>query len=110
MILDGQPLTIIGVMPQGFDFLGESEIQTTFNHAHPMVSDRDAHTVLPIARLRQNVTLEQAQRAMTILDKHLKEIHPIPGTDYGVNIVYLSSRSFHPILSAWAKSSWISAS
>jgi len=101
MILNEQHFTIIGVMPQGFDFPGESEIWTTFIHAHPMVSDRDAHTVLPIARLRQNVTLDQAQRAMETLNEHLKEIHPVPGTDYGVNIVYLQDdivRNVRPAL------------
>ncbi len=101
MILDEQPHTIVGVMPQGFQFPAGSEIWTNFSNAGGHLLDRDHNSFEPIARLRPNVTLEQAQREMEILAEHLREIHPGPGTGYGVNIVYLHDetvRSVRPAL------------
>jgi putative ABC transport system permease protein len=90
MVLNEQPYTIVGVMPQGFQFPGESEVWTTFSRMGSLQRlERDANNFIPIARLRHNVTLDQAQRQMEILAEHLKEVYPIPGKDYGVNIVYL---------------------
>ncbi|UCG84776.1 MAG: ABC transporter permease, partial [Gemmatimonadota bacterium] len=90
MVLNEQPYTIVGVMPQGFQFPGESAVWTTFSRMGSLQRlERDANNFIPIARLRHNVTLDQAQRQMEILAEHLKEVYPIPGKDYGVNIVYL---------------------
>jgi len=89
MILDEQPHMIVGVMPQGFQFPAGSEIWTNFSNAGEHLLDRDHNSFEPVARLRPEVTLERAQREMEILAEHLREIHPIPGKGYGVNIVYL---------------------
>ncbi len=102
MVLNEQPFTIIGVMPQGFQFPGDSEIWTTFSTMGSRQRlERDNNVFLPVARLRPDVTLHQAQREMEVLAEHLKEIHPIPGKDYGVNIVYLNDdvvRNVRPAL------------
>jgi predicted permease len=102
MVLNEQRFTIVGVMPQGFQFPGDSEIWTTFSRmGSRQRSERDANNFLPVARLRPNVALDQAQQEMEILAERLKEIHPIPGKDYGVNIVYLNDdvvRNVRPAL------------
>ncbi|UCC48998.1 MAG: ABC transporter permease, partial [Gemmatimonadota bacterium] len=90
LVLDEAPFTIVGVMPRGFQFPEGSEMWVNFRRTtSPIFLDRDANNFLPVARLRPGVTLNQAQRRMEILAERLKEIHPIPGKDYGVNIVYL---------------------
>jgi len=90
MLLNEEPFTVVGVMPRRFQFPGGSELWTTFSRMGSLERhERDANNFLPVARLRPNVTLNQAQSEMEILAEHLKEIHPIPGKDYGVNIVYL---------------------
>lgn len=91
LVLDGQPYDIIGVMPEGFRFPGECDLWVTVSQpGHPMFTERDANVVIPVARLRPEVTLDRAQREMEILAERLKEEKPIPGKDRGVNVVRLS--------------------
>lgn len=95
------PFTIVGVMPPEFGYPGDSEVWTTFDRADHVLLDRDTNFARPVARLRPNVTVDQAQREMADLAERLKEIHPIPGKDYGVNIVNLSDdmvRAIRPAL------------
>jgi putative ABC transport system permease protein len=62
MIVAGQPLTIIGVMPQGFDFPfpgWDAYTQLQLNREEPW--ERNNHYLPTIARLAPGVTLQQAR-------------------------------------------------
>jgi len=89
IVLDERAFTVVGVMPQEFDFPAGSEMWTTFSNAPDDLLERDNNSFLPVARLRPKVTLDQAQGELESLAAHLKDIHPIPGKDYGVNVVHL---------------------
>lgn len=75
--LDGEPTTIIGVMPPGFDFGGE-KCRYWLPYA-PDASERaarGAHFLLVMARLRPGVTLSQAQEEMRSLAAQMERQYP----------------------------------
>lgn len=88
--LSDQSYTVVGIMPQGFDFPWEAEIWTpnAFDFSHSM-SQRNTRHLFVIGRLKPNVALAQAQSEMDVIARRLAEQHPeIQGTQ-GVNLVPL---------------------
>jgi len=88
MILNEQPFTIVGVMPRGFYFPDAGRLWVTFPD-NLRSQPRNNNPFTPVARLRPGISLDVAQREMEALAEHLKEVHPIPGRDYGVNLTFL---------------------
>ena len=87
--LDNQEYTVIGVMPQGFEFpdrasaiwvpLGFSPEQATNHHRH----------FLQVARLKPGVTLAQANANLAAVSKNLAEKYPDSNTHIGAYAVPL---------------------
>ena len=70
--LDGRPSTIIGIMPRSFDVARESEDLWVPLALPPEASTRySEHYILVFARLRDNVTLGQAEAAATASERAL---------------------------------------
>ncbi len=99
MILNEQPFTITGVMPRGFYFPAAGRLWATFSDAYREMH-RNSNTFTPIARLRPGISLDVAQREMEALAEHLKEVHPIPGRDYGINLTFLHDEVVGDVRSA----------
>lgn len=77
--VDGQPFTVVGVMPQGFSYPPQAEIWVPREAEGPQNS-RTAHNWLVIGRLRPGVTLAQAQADMSSIGKQLRQEYG-KGTD-----------------------------
>src|SRR2546423_1866445 len=78
MVLDGKTYTIVGVMPQAFQFPIQNEpveLWTTVavdrEGKEPITSQRGAHYMNVIARLKTGVSKEQAQAEMTAIGGRL---------------------------------------
>ena len=99
MMLDETPHTIIGVMPRGFSFPSGSSLWATFPDSDRQ-RGRNNQFAVAVARLKPTVTIESAQGQMEILADQLKELHPIPGRDYGVNLVGLHEETVGNVRSA----------
>lgn len=56
--LDAMPVTVVGVMPEGFDFLDRAEAFVPLN-ANYATASRGGHYLNVVARLRDGVTLPQ---------------------------------------------------
>jgi putative ABC transport system permease protein len=65
----GSPLQVIGIMPQGFAYPGETDIWAP---APPTDEGRRAHNWRVVARMRQGVALATARSEMTRLAGRLK--------------------------------------
>jgi putative ABC transport system permease protein len=70
--------TVIGVMPPNFRFPSEpAEVWVPFTVGYPeAVEARGAHFTYPVARLREGVTLEQAQAELKVIGEELGRLHP----------------------------------
>ena len=77
--LDGEPYTIVGVMPPGFQFAPfwatHAEAWVPLNLGRRL-NDRRGQSLRVFARLKQGVTLGQAQAEMEAISRRLAEQHP----------------------------------
>jgi putative ABC transport system permease protein len=76
--LDNQPYTIVGVLPSGFELFQPAEIYLPLGPwAATLPDDRGWHPgILPVARLRDDVSLSQAQAETTTLSAQLETEYP----------------------------------
>jgi putative ABC transport system permease protein len=87
--LDNKPYTIIGVLPPGFEMMQQQpEIMVPFSPwARTLPDDRSWHPgILPFARLKPGVTLEQARTEMSGIAQRLEQQYPIYNTGTGANV------------------------
>ena len=63
--LSGRTLDIVGVMPPGFHYPGKTDIWFPANTIYTETDSRSAHNYLVVARLKSEISLEQAQAQMT---------------------------------------------
>lgn len=80
--VNGRPYTIVGVLPDGFDFLGEREIRfyvpIPFEPVDRTVEQLHNNSFQMIARLKPGTTSEQAADQIAALDDALVEEMPFP--------------------------------
>ena len=87
--LNGQPHTIIGVMPPGFQFPNQTEIWKPLVPDAQLRTARGAFWLPVIGRLKPGVTRAQAQAEMAGIAQHLEEQYPNSNRGFGVNVVLL---------------------
>jgi putative ABC transport system permease protein len=92
---NGEPWTVIGVMPPWFDFYGRTNINNDFFtplgrlNNQEFMQDRNSHTVRVTARLKAGVTIEQARAELSALSARLATQYPASNTGIGA-----TTRSF----------------
>ncbi|HSJ64257.1 MAG TPA: ABC transporter permease [Gemmatimonadaceae bacterium] len=74
ILLNGDPFTIIGVMPEGFHFPERQDVWVTLTIDG--TTNRGAHGYLNVARLAPGVTLEQANAALAPITARLQAEYP----------------------------------
>ncbi len=79
LTLDGKPFTIIGVLPRDFEFplaRRSTELLTTVAGEEGNLEERGALVFLTLGRLKQGVTLAQAQAELNNLSGNLEQQYP----------------------------------
>jgi putative ABC transport system permease protein len=79
LTLDGKPFTVIGVLPQDFEFpmsVGSTELLTTVAGEGQNLDERGAMILISLGRLKQGVTLAQAQADLTNIAGNLEQQYP----------------------------------
>lgn len=83
--LNGEPYTIVGVMPRGFEFPGpDIDVWTTLHSLsrpgstgpNPWITSRSLHGYRVVARLGPGVTMPRAERAMNQIEDRLGAAYP----------------------------------
>jgi putative ABC transport system permease protein len=100
MTLDGKPVTVVGVMPDGFDFprdiapsaMGRARPVELWTPIVLQPGDRSNAFLRVVARLRSNVTIEQAQAEMDAVVSRVEEQVPLDRRTEGVRVVGLQQR------------------
>ncbi|HEV8483779.1 MAG TPA: ABC transporter permease, partial [Blastocatellia bacterium] len=95
--IDGKPYSIIGVMPPSFYFPDGVPEGTTVIPVDvwipmrnaPDLEQRGSHNFWAIARLKTNVTLEQARADMDSIAANLARQYPVTNKDMGVTVAHL---------------------
>ena len=91
--LDGKSYTVIGVMPGSFEFPIQNEpvdlwttVAVDASGESPITNQRGAHYMQVIARLKPNVTKEQAQAEMTTIAARLEKQYPDTNSRKGIMV------------------------
>ena len=86
--LSGTPTTIIGVLPEDFQFAprGSAEFWTTVHQLSSCEKRRSCHNLFAIGRLKDGVSVETAQTDMTAIAKQLEIQYPGSNRDQGAHV------------------------
>ena len=87
----GQSWTIVGVMPQGFNYPNDCELWVPFS-PNLATEPRDNRYVNVIARLKPNTSLAQVQTELDTINQRLAQNYPVTNTGWGVKITELRER------------------
>jgi len=90
--LGGVPYTIVGVLPKSFSFAprGRGEFWTPFHAESECDLRRSCHSLSGVARLRENVTLLQAQSEMQNIASRLEAQYPGSNRGQGASLQSLA--------------------
>ena len=87
--IDGTPYTVVGVMPPGFRFapfwVTRAELWVPLSLARRL-TDRGGRSLRLFARLKDGVTLAQAQAEMTAIAARLAQRYPDTNTGLGITV------------------------
>jgi predicted permease len=98
--LDRVSYTVIGVMPAGFRFApfwatrAEMWSPLVFDER---VTDRGGRSLRVFARLKEGVTVAQAQSEMDAVARHLAELYPQTNAKLGISVVPLHEKVVHSV-------------
>jgi putative ABC transport system permease protein len=85
--LDNKNFTIVGILPRYSQFPQRAEIWTPVAFSPEKLPPRSAHFLRPIGRLKQGVTIEQAQADIDAVAKRLEEQYPDSNTSWSALLV-----------------------
>jgi putative ABC transport system permease protein len=86
---NGQPYSIIGVMPERFYFPDQGEYFVPLGWTDKERAVRNNHNYLVIARLKRGVGLQQAQAEINTISARLEQEYPEDDKGWGATIVPL---------------------
>ncbi len=87
VVLDGEPYTIVGVMPRNFFFPDRAcELWTPMRFANTDFEDRTNNYLHVIAKLRPGVSIAQARAEMRLISAELKREYPKDNAHVSVTV------------------------
>jgi putative ABC transport system permease protein len=90
--MDSEPYTIIGVMPEGFQFpLTGSDAYVPIGFDEKVMTQRGAHYLHVLARLRSGVSVAQANEDLGGIMAELRRLYPDKDVEWGVHVDRWSS-------------------
>src|SRR5262245_30062354 len=92
IVLEGSPVTIVGIMPQEFRFSGSTEAWVPIPLKNPDMQWRGSHFLRPIARLKSSTTIAQAQAEVDVIADRLAAQYPDTNKSYGLRLLPLQER------------------
>jgi len=87
LTLNGEPFTVVGVMPRGFEFPSRST--ELWAPGLDLARPRSDHFMYSVGRLKRGTPLAQAQGEMTLVARRLSETYPDTNGNAGVALVPL---------------------
>src|SRR5215510_7200449 len=87
ILVNGENFTVVGVAPPGFGFPSRlTELWTPLTLPPDRRANRGNHFLGVIARLKPGVTLDQAQRQMSVIARRLEQQYPDSQTGRGIQL------------------------
>ncbi len=90
LTFDGNPFTVVGVMPASFEFPAPfSQLWTALRFANDTPPSRGAHFLYTRARLKPGGTMQQAQAELDTIAARLRQQYPDTNADRSVRLMSL---------------------
>jgi putative ABC transport system permease protein len=91
LTLDNQSYQVVGVLPPNFQFFQPVDVMIPIAPwAKTLPDDRSWHPgLIAVARLKQNVTVDQANTEISIIAKRLEQQYPLYDTNVGALVIPL---------------------
>jgi putative ABC transport system permease protein len=96
LTMDGEKHVVIGVMPAEFRFVTSPEMWTPLA-LDPAKAARDFHYLIPVARLKAGVSLEQARAQMEGIARNIERAYPKSNQGWSVTIEPMQEALVAPI-------------
>ncbi|HLJ45659.1 MAG TPA: ABC transporter permease [Bryobacteraceae bacterium] len=88
IVMDGEPWTVIGVMPSTFEIIYQAGYWTIF-HIERRPENRLPHYLHVFGRLKPGITIDQARTAMNVIGANLAREYPDSNKGWGVSMLPL---------------------
>ncbi|HEX8283349.1 MAG TPA: ABC transporter permease [Pyrinomonadaceae bacterium] len=90
LLLDGEKYTVVGVMPEGFQFdTAGVDLWTPIAFTPEQLAERGSHYLSVVARLKDGVTFEQADADVKAITARIAEAYPNEATGVSAEVVPL---------------------
>jgi putative ABC transport system permease protein len=89
LTLNSRSFTVVGIMPAGFQFPREADLWVPLAWDDKERQIRSIHDYLVVARLKQNVSLDQAQAEMSTISTRLEQQYPEENSGWGARVIPL---------------------
>ena len=89
LTINSRSFTVVGIMPAGFEFPREAELWVPLAWDEKERQVRSIHDYLVVARLKQNVSPEQAQAEMSTISSRLEQQYPEENKGWGAVVIPL---------------------
>ncbi len=89
LTLNSRSFTVVGIMPAGFEFPQEAELWVPLAWEDNERKVRSDHNYLVVARLKQNVSLDQAKVEMNTISTRLEQQYPEENSGWGAVVIPL---------------------
>jgi putative ABC transport system permease protein len=86
LIMNGKPRTVIGVLPEGFEYPPQSVMWSPLGFDNETRERRDFHRLRVIGRLKDGVTLERARAEFETIGSRLAAQYPAFDRDAGIAV------------------------
>jgi putative ABC transport system permease protein len=94
--LDGQPVEIVGVMPDWFDYPAGSELWVPIQRSAFYAQGRGNNNFYCVGRLRSGVSIQRAQAQTDAVAAQIAAAFPDVKAGWGIRLVTLHERLFGP--------------
>jgi putative ABC transport system permease protein len=84
--LDQHNYVIVGVMPKTMQYPSLADVYLPFAPSSQQLADRTTHEYLVTARLRDHVTVKQAQAELRGVAEHLAQAYPATNSGWSVHV------------------------
>ncbi|MGD0736003.1 MAG: ABC transporter permease [Terracidiphilus sp.] len=84
--LDQHAYTVIGVMPRTMQYPAAADVLLPFAPTDAKLANRSSHDYLVAGRLRDGVTLGQAQAELNVIAEHLSNAYPATNQGWSVKV------------------------